>query len=132
MIENQTFASAGRLAALEAIVGHGAFTRSRALELTGATGLTKDPPRPALLRDSETEERWMRVGDVAVFVRYCTGAPADGAAHARREAVGGRRRQGALRGPQPCHGALRRGEALPAPRPVGDPPDTVDIDKEAS
>jgi hypothetical protein len=130
-LTGHTLRGPGRLEALEALAKHGAFTHARALEFADPRHRDGEPPRPALLVD-KTGERWMRVGDVAAFLRYCTGAPPmsqltlDG----RLAAVGVTRvRYGAR---SRSNGRFAQAKLYRLPEPLPDPPDTVDVDQEGS
>ena len=130
-----------RYAALEQILGHGTFTRERALAHTDPRSYTDpgDRPRPVLLQEIALVDdkptvaaRWMRVGDVAMFLRYCTLAPPmshltlDG----RIEAAGGERCRLAARSRATRRFLTAKLYRLPDPEP--DPPDTTDDGQDAA
>jgi hypothetical protein len=74
-IEGHTLEPPGRLDALQKLVDRRYFNRLRALEYSDPLADPATKPRPALLVDKNTGERWMRVGEVACFLRHVLGTP---------------------------------------------------------
>jgi hypothetical protein len=131
VIDGETLQGAGRLGALVALKRHGIFDRARAEGFIDAR-LRHDtpPPGPALLVDAQTGERWMRVGDVAAFLRYATGAPpmSQATLDGRLSAIGvERRRYAARRRSNGVHVAVKL-YRLPPAGLADDDPDVVDVD----
>lgn len=66
-----TMTASGRVKTLEALLARNRFDWLAARRLADPSEI--NPPRPGLLVDAQTGERWMRVGEVAVFWRHVIG-----------------------------------------------------------
>jgi hypothetical protein len=67
-LTGHTLTRSGQRDALSALLGRDVFNSLAAQRFTDPKETT--PPRPALLIDNQTGERWMRVGDLAAFWRH--------------------------------------------------------------
>jgi hypothetical protein len=87
-VEGYTLEDSGRLDALTALTQRRLFDRLAARELMDPNAVS--PPRPALLIDSQTGLRYMRVGEVVCFLRQIVGIPSTGQARidSRFEQIG--------------------------------------------
>jgi hypothetical protein len=97
--------AAERPRAFEALLARNQFDYLAARRFTDPT--TTMPPRPVLLIDSRTGERWMRVGEVATFWRHVLGceAIAQPKIDGRLAAIGVRRHEYTFK---PLEGSTRR------------------------
>jgi hypothetical protein len=71
-IVDRTFEPVGRLDAIQALKHRDQFDSMRAKQYSDPD-LIGPRPHPAVLIDSQTGERWMRVGEVAAFLRHVIG-----------------------------------------------------------
>ena len=69
-----TLQPVGRLDALVKLGWRELFDRPRALDFADPKTKPEDKPRPVMLVDSQTGEHWMRVSEVACFLRHVLGA----------------------------------------------------------